>query len=172
MFQLYFPYWIFSKSSFIFSLDCFMLATWAKGTNGRNISPLCGSTEFKLTFQESINATKLDHFGVQEPLYHSKHQYKIPQIFVREKFFEYDFCECETNILQHNGGEDCTLLVWNLRVQLVSKAHSNQRTRFLRSFLIKWAQMSNTLLQTSDRIQHCPLLAVRDYQNQSCHRLK
>jgi len=33
--------------------------------------------------------------------------------------------------------------------------------------------MRNNLFQMSDRIQHCPLLAVRDlHQNQSCHRYK
>ena len=32
--------------------------------------------------------------------------------------------------------------------------------------------MSNNLLQMSDRSQHSPLLAFRDHQNQSRHRLK
>jgi len=67
MFQLYFSYWIFLKSSFIFLWAPFMLAAWTRGTDG-NLFPLCSSTVFKLTFEESTNATEVDRVGVHKPL--------------------------------------------------------------------------------------------------------
>jgi len=46
------------------------------GTDG-NLFPLCRSTAFKLTFEESVNkATTLDCVGVQEPLLQTKYLYK------------------------------------------------------------------------------------------------
>ena len=61
MFPLYFSQWIFSKRSFKFSKASFMLIAWARGTDG-NFFPLRRSTAFKLTFEESTNATQLDLF--------------------------------------------------------------------------------------------------------------
>jgi hypothetical protein len=53
-----------------------MLVAWAGDTDG-NLSPLCRSTAFKLTFEESVNkAILLDCVGVQEPLLQTKYLYK------------------------------------------------------------------------------------------------
>jgi hypothetical protein len=54
MFQLYFSCGIFSKSSFISSKDSFMLAAFVRGAD-RNLFPLCRSTAYKITLEESIN---------------------------------------------------------------------------------------------------------------------
>jgi len=44
-----------------------MLAAWARGTDG-NLCPLLNSTAFKLTFEESTNASRVDRVGVHKPL--------------------------------------------------------------------------------------------------------
>ena len=63
-----------------------MLATWARGTNWRDIFPLCRSKAFKLTSEVSIKKLiQLDHFDVQEPLQQSKYYYKIPDRFLERK---------------------------------------------------------------------------------------
>jgi hypothetical protein len=49
-----FSYWIFSNSSSIFSYDSVMLAVWTRSADG-NLFPLCRSTAFKLTSEQSIN---------------------------------------------------------------------------------------------------------------------
>jgi len=54
IFQLYFSYLIFFKSSVIFSYDYFMLPAWARRIVW-NSFPLCRSTVFKLTFEELIS---------------------------------------------------------------------------------------------------------------------
>jgi hypothetical protein len=96
-----------------------MLARWAGGTEG-NLFPLCRSTYFKATFEESMNkATHLDRLGVQEPLKNRKHQYKIPGRFLERNVLRIHFGDCERTFFYYIDGEDYTLLDWYLRVQFV-----------------------------------------------------
>jgi hypothetical protein len=44
-----------------------MLAAWTRVTDG-NFFPLCSSTAFKLTFEDSTNATEVDCVGIHKPL--------------------------------------------------------------------------------------------------------
>jgi len=44
---------------------------------------------------------------------------KYQIVFLREKFFEYNLATAKETYFSIFGGEDFTLLVWNLRVQLV-----------------------------------------------------
>ena len=154
---------------------------WAKAQMGISSSYVKAQVLSKLLKSRYTNAT---HFffriGSQESLQQSKHHYKISDIFLREgerKILLIHFGDFKRNTFQYLGGEDSsTLLVWNLRVQLVFfKYKLKSQTRLLRSpfVLLNVAQMRNSFLGVSDRSQPCPLLAVRYlHQNRSCHRQK
>jgi len=58
--------------------------------------------------------------------------------FLRKKFFEFILAIAKETYFSIFGGEDFTLLVWNLRVQLVFRQFKSQ-TRSLRSHCVsRW----------------------------------
>jgi hypothetical protein len=122
MFQFYSSYWIFSKSSSIFSYDCFILATWARRTDGN----LCRCTVFKLTFEESVNTQYsggscwCPRASVTENIITKYHI-----VFLGEKFYELILAIAKETF-HYLGAEDSTLIVWNVGVQLFLKTISNR----------------------------------------------
>jgi len=62
---------------------------------------------------------------------------KYQIFFFKRKILWVHFGLCGRNIFQYLGGEDSTLLDWNLRVQLVVLDKLESQTRSLRSLCVK-----------------------------------
>jgi len=87
---------------------------------------------------------------------------KYQIFFCREKILWLHFGICERSIFQYLGGEDPTLSVWNLRVQLVVLNKLKSRARSLRSPCVnKWGsdeeQLASSVgLQSTFSPSCCP----------------
>jgi len=86
MFQLYHSYWIFSKSSLVFSQDSVVVAAWTRGTSGYFFPLVETETNFRRVKYTPLSWTVL----VSKSLYNrAKFITKYCIVRLREKFLEF-----------------------------------------------------------------------------------
>jgi hypothetical protein len=118
MFQLYFSYWIFSRSSFIFSWDFLMLVAWVRGTGG-NLFLLCSSVACKLTIEGSLNkCNSVGSCRCQRVCVTEQTSLQIPDHFPDWSSFLFIFVIVK-ELFQYLGGEDSILLLWKIQILVV-----------------------------------------------------